>query len=292
MVKIASGQLVLPLLYIKLKSKKCLKFIPVELKRYLKFIYSANKKRNIQLLKELDEIEKLLSKNNINYKFIKGADYLKNMVYDDLGERMVGDIDILINKEDEANIVKLLNNYGYYSNYEYKYWKTKHLPRFINKNKVFALEIHNEVLIYRKRKFLKGKVFLNSYDHNKILNLIILNYEINDYGYMYKTYSIKVIYDFILMSSNFDLVIKAENKYQKKFFLSLELLNIKKYTIKKGLFENYILLMSKLNKNYKFFNKLNLVFCKISIKIPIITMQLLEFILNKSYRTNVIRKIS
>ena len=69
------------------------------------------------------------------------------MVYDDLGERMVGDIDILINKEDEANIVKLLNNYGYYSNYEYKYWKTKHLPRFINKNKVFALEIHNEVLI-------------------------------------------------------------------------------------------------------------------------------------------------
>ena len=196
-----------------------MKFIPVELKRYLKFIYSANKKRNIQLLKELDEIEKLLSKNNINYKFIKGADYLKNMVYDDLGERMVvGDIDILINKEDEANIVKLLNNYGYYSNYEYKYWKTKHLPRFINKNKVFALEIHNEVLIYRKRKFLKGKVFLNSYDHNKILNLIILNYEINDYGYMYKTYSIKVIYDFILMSSNFDLVIKAENKYQKKFF--------------------------------------------------------------------------
>ena len=65
LVKIASGHLMLPSLYVNLKNKGLLDLIPSDLKVYLKQIFNINKNRNIELLKEVDEVSKILIKNKL-----------------------------------------------------------------------------------------------------------------------------------------------------------------------------------------------------------------------------------
>ena len=97
LVKIASSNLILPTLYLNLKSKNYSKHLPIELNKYLFKIYSLNKERNKNCLKEIENISSILKKNKIEYAFIKGASNLLSKLYSNIGERMIGDIDILIN---------------------------------------------------------------------------------------------------------------------------------------------------------------------------------------------------
>ena len=87
----------LPALYSNAKKKNLLKFFPEDLNSFLKKIFEENTRRNIILTKELNELSKILAKNNISHLFVKGAYNIKTNLYDNLGERMVGDIDFLVN---------------------------------------------------------------------------------------------------------------------------------------------------------------------------------------------------
>ena len=95
-VKISSNHLMLPSLYVNLKRKKLLKHIPNELKEYIKKIYEINKNRNRVLIKELKEVSNYLNSNKINHVFLKGSSIITGNYIEDIGERMIGDIDILI----------------------------------------------------------------------------------------------------------------------------------------------------------------------------------------------------
>ena len=64
----------------------------------MKEIYTINKNRNIHLVKEISQISKILKSHNIKYRYIKGAYQITNHIYDDIGERMIGDIDLLTEK--------------------------------------------------------------------------------------------------------------------------------------------------------------------------------------------------
>ena len=65
---------------------------------YLKEIYEINRNRNEILLNEINEINEIFYKNNIDFVFLKGAANISCNLYNDIGERMVGDIDLLVNK--------------------------------------------------------------------------------------------------------------------------------------------------------------------------------------------------
>ena len=65
LVKIGSNQRVIPTIYSKLKQRKLLNKIPLELKEYLSEIYNFNTERNRNLLRESREIEKKLNENEI-----------------------------------------------------------------------------------------------------------------------------------------------------------------------------------------------------------------------------------
>ena len=153
-VKISSSHLMIPCIYSNLKRKNYLDKIPLDLKEYFRKIYNLNKERNENLINEANDLSKGLNSNGIEFKFIKGAAHLMNNLYMGLGERMIGDIDFLVKKEDLDDVSKILYSYGYYNKGYYKIWKTKHLPRFFNNNKVFAVEPHSEAVIYRKRKHI------------------------------------------------------------------------------------------------------------------------------------------
>ena len=51
----------------------------------------------------------ILNKHNIKFRFIKGAFYLIENIYENKDERMIGDIDFLINKIDIDKTKKIVS---------------------------------------------------------------------------------------------------------------------------------------------------------------------------------------
>jgi hypothetical protein len=205
-VKISSSQLMLPALFVNLKKKKYLKFIPQDLSIYLEEIYQINSNKNIVLLEEIKILEKELENNYIPFLFIKGAANIKSELYFDNGERMLGDIDFLISKK-YSNIcsVILTKNLNYkFSKIQTKYWKKRHLPRLISEEKIHAVEIHTNITDYNLLNFNCNDDLIKFEDDLKMMaKITILNFQLNDYGHFKAKYSLKSIYD----------VVQIMNKY-------------------------------------------------------------------------------
>ena len=104
LIIISSSHLMLPALYVNLKKKKYLKYFPKDFNKYISKIYYINLKRNKILINELNEISDLLDKNNIKFFFLKGSYFALNQIYNDLGVRMIGDIDLIVNRENQNKI--------------------------------------------------------------------------------------------------------------------------------------------------------------------------------------------
>ena len=294
LVKIVSSHLILPTIYFCLKKNRGIEFIPKDLRKYLYEIYKINRNRNAELLNELSEIILAFKKNNISYIILKGAEYLKCDLYDDLGIRMIGDIDILVEKNDINKSVKILNKSGYKSKTKYKKWISSHLPRFFNNSKLFVLEIHREVIRYEKRILLESKKLFNSYEINKNeyqIIICIMNYQINDYGYLRASYSYRTIYDFFTLYKKNILIDKIiKNKYIRRFFIVTNLLKITNYDINLNFFDKVFIYRFILKKKNKLYNILDNLICDLIIFTPILKKQLLEFIINRKHRNYLINK--
>ena len=121
LIKLASGHLMLPALFFNIQKKKVSYLFPKDFIKYIKEIYSINKARNEILLSEAKELSELFYKNNIKHIFLKGTALLLSNVFEDIGERMIGDIDFIIQHKDEEKVKKVLekNNYCTSSNHVY-----------------------------------------------------------------------------------------------------------------------------------------------------------------------------
>jgi hypothetical protein len=143
-VKLASDQLVLPLLYVKLRDARLLNSLPEGLADHLKMVYDLNLKRNSQLLDQANEIANCLCRVGIKPIFIKGVANLLSGLYNDLGERMMLDIDFLVKQEDIEAAAQALSTIGYQTYTGEMYWdkSTKHYPRLTNPNRISDIEMH------------------------------------------------------------------------------------------------------------------------------------------------------
>ena len=176
LVKIASSHLMLPSLYVNLKIKGFIDLIPSDLKTYLVDIYKLNKKRNQELLKEAKEISEKFTKNNINHVFLKGTSHIFNQIYNDLGERMIGDIDILVSKKDYDKSIGLFKK-AKYKEIEYSFFNDRHYPRLISSTKMFGIEIHSRLITGKYEKKLQAEFILKS-KINLVGNIFTPNNEV------------------------------------------------------------------------------------------------------------------
>jgi len=137
-VKLGSSQLVLPAIYCRLKEKHLLNYLPEDLILYLEEITTINRNRNLGILNEVQEISQLFNKHHINHVFLKGTALLVGNYYKDIGERMVGDIDVLVasNQLQKAYDLMLREEYKptIESNSMLKIMDFRHLPRLAKKN--------------------------------------------------------------------------------------------------------------------------------------------------------------
>ena len=210
-----SQHLVLPAIYCRLKRKALLHLVPEELVLYLDELTSINRNRNQTLLKQIHSIAEILNSNHINYVFLKGTALLALGCYEDSGERMMGDIDILVEKSQIDKAQNLLKASGYNKtlNRNFKSKNPRHLPRLISENELAAVELHSELFnkkywsLMDMTSILKAKQVVNTIalPNKMALSLHnVLNWQLNDFGHYYNAVSLKSIYDLLVLKTHND----------------------------------------------------------------------------------------
>ena len=232
-VIIGSKHLMLPALYCNLKTKDLLQLIPEELQIYLEEITAINRGRNEILLKEAHEISNIFKKENIEHVFIKGIALIAGNTFEDIAERMIGDIDILVASDQLQTAFEILNQSGYEKtiafNYETKNFR--HLARQISRHKFGAIELHSDILIHKyrhliiKEEVLKNKRIINGIAITSIedsIKIAILGLQINDKAHILRLINFKTIYDYLslnLFSNNVFRKNLCHDKHTYSFLL-------------------------------------------------------------------------
>jgi hypothetical protein len=188
-VVLSSNHLVQPTLYLRFRKYGLLSSLPDEFCNYLKMVYELNYLRNSKILEQIDHINQLIASKNINPIYLKGAGNLLDHLYEDIGERMIGDIDILVSDEEFLPTVTLLKAEGYehvHDFYEDQRTATKHFPRLVHPTELADIEIHRlpvDVKLSKKFNFqiiekekkrvcLELPCYVLSDKHNVILNFM------------------------------------------------------------------------------------------------------------------------
>ena len=210
-VEVSTGHYVFPAMYCALKREGFLTYVPQELLNFMEHVANTNRDRNTQIISQAKELNTFLLSHNITPIFIKGTANLLAGLYNDITERMVGDIDFLFSSQDYPRAIQVLKEWGY--NYldepEKLSPEHRHYPRLIKKDCMAAIEIHSEFL-------RKSEAHLFNYDTVKssiqvidniamlsdgnMLNLSILAGQINDYRYNYRRIALRNAYDVFLLS--------------------------------------------------------------------------------------------
>ena len=211
-VKLSTAHYVFPALYCNLKRADFLNYLPQELVSYMEHITSINKERNKQIIIQAQELNSVLLANNIRPIFLKGTGNLLAGIYEEIAERMVGDIDFIFSKEDYPEAIKVLREFEYSEVEKKEYYPpvaNKHYRRLQKENNIAAIEIHNELLIEKyanefnysfveKDAQVIDEVVVLSYANK--LNLSIIANQINDNGFSYKIMALRNAYDVFLLS--------------------------------------------------------------------------------------------
>jgi hypothetical protein len=263
---IASNNLVLPALYVRFAQCNLLTYLPEAVAEYLYEIYSQNKIRNKQILKQIDEINELLNYENIYPIYLKGAAHLLDGLYADCGERMLGDIDLLIDERNLLKAAKTLENNGYriHSEYFVEVDHNKHFPALVKDCWPAHIELHRtavsddylnelsyEKIEKEKRRPEKGTgCYIFSDKHSIIHNFI--HSQLEHEGFVYGMSSLRDLYDLHLLikkcDSNHLLPEIKERKRARLYFLyASELFGNNLNHEEKGIFYSFHLKRFKLN---------------------------------------------
>ena len=194
-VKVSTAHYVFPAIYCNLKRADFLKYLPADLVEYMIHITNLNRDRNTQIIQQAQELNILLLANYITPIFLKGTGNLLVEIYEDIAERMVGDIDFIFSKEDYPKAITILREFGYSDVLKYNFPSNKHYRRLQKENRIASVEIHKELLtkkftnefnynfIIKDSNFIKGFRVLS---YGNKLNLSIISNQIDDNGFYYK----------------------------------------------------------------------------------------------------------
>ncbi|MCK7590244.1 nucleotidyltransferase family protein [Subsaxibacter sp. CAU 1640] len=230
-VIVASEHLILPAVYCRLQQRSLLGFLPEDLTIYLKEITNLNRERNKTLLFEAKQVSHLFKSHQIEHVFVKGIALLAADYYQDHGERMIGDIDILVASKDIDRAFDLLTSAGYNKflpfNYEVKNFR--HKPRQISEKHLGAIELHHHLIRYEFRKLVDAQDFItdtkvvNQITVPKATNIVknsVFAHQINDRCYFYNTLKLKILYDILVIEHQEEkplLIGLAQQKYASRF---------------------------------------------------------------------------
>lgn len=303
LVKLGSRHLVLPAMYYELHQKQLQGYMPEELDVYLADLSRMNRERNRALLQQIEHLGRLFERHKIEYIFLKGSALLVSGIFEDLGARMLGDIDILIAPKHLEPAYELLLNHGYRkppTSFGVDYFEHKHLPRLmpLDSTGIGAVELHSKLFQYHTyaplsverlfsdRQFHNG-LAIPSWEHLLLHN--ILNWQYNDYGSLTNSLSFRSAYDTVKLLQAQPNLLKiswsnhrAINKYFKVirgFFVDVKSFEPRSNNRYARIYKfklRYPKILAYYNRVLRFFNRM-----------PILWERLKMFIRNKNYRASV-----
>ncbi|WP_299361344.1 nucleotidyltransferase family protein [Winogradskyella sp.] len=290
-----SRHLVLPAIYCCLKSKGLIHVLPDDLNSYLKKITSINRNRNTSIIEQINTLSKLFNEHRINHVFLKGSAIITAGFFNDSAERMIGDIDILVDEKQldlAYNLLKSENYYAIEQTLSDKFFEHKHLPRLKTDKHICCVELHRRLFVSERRNDLTSKKIL--LDKQKVSEVLIpsnddlirhniLNYQIDDQGYFYNSINFRSAYDTIVMMKKVSFNIDTHtNKRLRNYFniIGIFFKDVLPVYTKNSFSKRFYLFKLKHTNFYKIWNKhlkiRNLIWTSIS-RIP-------YFITNKRYR--------
>lgn len=211
LVKLGSKRLVLTTVYCRLQQKELLQLLPKDLVTYLHNFTTINRNRNSTILEQIENLSQLLKTNNINHVFLKGAALLVSGYYKDIGERMIGDIDLLVDQTQIPNTMAIIRSNGYTKTIGYAYQTIgfRHEDRLINPKELAAIEVHSALFHQPNDKLILPKTILDSAIINNGFSIPspfymclsqVLSYQINDNAHYYNILGLKPFYDSLCLN--------------------------------------------------------------------------------------------
>jgi hypothetical protein len=224
-VKLSTAHYVFPALYCNLKRVDFLKYLSKDLVAYMMYITELNRNRNLKIIEQAKKLNKLLLANNITPIFLKGTGNLLEGLYEDIGERMVGDIDFLFSNINYFKAIDILkkDNYSKSEGQLNHFQGFRHYSRLVKPANTAAVEIHKEVTIEKYRGEFNYKIIsedaqlINDFSvlsFENQLSLSIISSQINDYGFELKNFTLRNAYDVFLLSKKVDTK-KVISKFTK-----------------------------------------------------------------------------
>ena len=100
-----------------------------------------------------------LNKKNIRYALLKGC-FLLECIYDEISDRPINDIDILVSDSDVSDVVQIAKNFGFnfLASSNNKALNHYHILPMIHEDKLSKLEIHTKIF---KSKEISASELLN-----------------------------------------------------------------------------------------------------------------------------------
>lgn len=221
-VKVSTSHYVLPALYCNFKRANFLKYLPADLVSFMNYITNLNRNRNKEIIQQAKELNNLLLNKGVRPIFLKGTGNILEGLYEDIAERMIGDIDFLFS---EVNFIKAIdilksNNYFKEDNQVDHFPGYRHYSRLVRKNNIAAVEIHKDVIIEKHRdefnfkKISEDTQIINNFSvlsFENQLSLSIITAQINDYGFKLNNFSLRNAYDIFLLSKKVDTISVISN---------------------------------------------------------------------------------
>lgn len=229
---LCSNHLVLPAIWLRLKKYGLIQLLPEDFRRQLEYIYTLNTNRNLEIIRQIDEISTQLDKENINPVFLKGTALLLDNIYPDAGERMIGDIDFLVQENDFLKTAELVMDLGYkHSGKVYDAPSTlKNFPRLFRKDVPADIEIHripvekkyinrfSTPLLFQNKVKIKNKIncYVPASEH-KLIHTFIHGH-LNNNGHRHKTIAFRDVQDFYQLKKFTDIQnVIAKVQHKRKF---------------------------------------------------------------------------
>ena len=241
-VWLCSNHLILQVIYLKFKSHDILSEIPDNLTNHLKLVHHLNCDRNTALLQQAADIAVALNKENISPVFMKGTGNLLSGLYQDIGERMIGDIDFLVPETYYLKAVHIVLGMGYKQNATNtaSLMSSKHYPRLFREDVPANIEIHRLPVTKKYSTNFNAEMMLRdkervttlqschvpSEEHKIIQNFIHSQFE--HQGYQLASVSLRDVYDLYLLSGRNNIrssTMPYKRKAQNYFTLAERILD-------------------------------------------------------------------
>jgi putative nucleotidyltransferase-like protein len=140
LISVADRHLLLPALWKSLCRAGLISELEPDVRDFLNEIYSLNAGRNSRIKSQATEVVDAFSRAGIASMLLKGAVFLFEAAAEDLGERMMLDLDVLVPERDLTRSISLLQELGYAAigNQELAH----HHPPLVRQGDIASVEVH------------------------------------------------------------------------------------------------------------------------------------------------------